>query len=47
MQDRLWLDGQFIWNHVGGQISTSDRLEQNLSFLVGASMGRAFSCVGR
>ncbi|MCH7867330.1 MAG: hypothetical protein IH881_06500 [Myxococcales bacterium] len=28
-----------IWNHAGGQISTSDRLEHNLSFMVGGSFG--------
>lgn len=39
MQERLWLDAQMIWNHAGGQISASGRLEHNLSFMLGGSIG--------
>ncbi len=41
MEDRLWLDAQAIWSHAGGQISIDDRLEHNLAFMVGGSLGTA------
>ena len=37
--DTLRLDGQVHWTHAGGQISSSDRLENNLIALFGASAG--------
>jgi len=39
--DVLWLDTQFMWAHAGGQISESDRVEQNLVYLGGISVGTA------
>ncbi len=42
--DWLLLDGQAIWVHAGGQITESDRLENNLIFLAGASVGHARAC---
>jgi len=42
--DWLWLDGQVIWVHAGGQVTESDRLENNLVFLGGASVGPSFDC---
>lgn len=42
--DRLRVDGQLIWVHAGGQITESDRLENNLIYLGGASVGRARDC---
>ncbi len=35
----LWLDLQAMWSHVGGQITLSERLENNLSYNAGASWG--------
>ncbi len=35
----LWLDLQALWSHVGGQLTLSDRLEQNLGFNIGGSWG--------
>lgn len=43
-QERLWLDYHMIWNHAGGQITASDRLEQNLSFMTGGSIGKQSRC---
>ncbi len=37
--DILRLDSQFMWTHAGGQISSSGRIEQNLIFLAGLSVG--------
>ncbi len=37
--DLLRLDGQFLWTHAGGQISASGRIEQNLLYLAGFSVG--------
>ncbi len=42
--DWLYIDGQVIWVHAGGQITESDRLENNLVFLGGASVGAARDC---
>jgi hypothetical protein len=39
VDETLWLDLQAMWSHVGGQLTVSDRLENNLSFNVGASWG--------
>jgi len=39
IDESLWLDLQAKWAHVGGQITLSDRLEQNLAFVVGTSWG--------
>jgi hypothetical protein len=36
-QGRLWLDGSFMWDHAGGQISSDDRLDHNTTLLGGAS----------
>ena len=33
------LRGQFMWAHAGGQVSLSGRVEQNLMYLAGASVG--------
>lgn len=38
-RDALRLDTQFLWTHAGGQVSQSERLEQNLLYLVGFSVG--------
>jgi hypothetical protein len=38
---RLWLDGSFMWDHAGGQISSEDRLDHNTTVLGGASYGIA------
>ncbi len=35
----LQLDNQFMWTHAGGQVSKSGRIEQNLIFLAGLSLG--------
>ncbi|MCP4292379.1 MAG: hypothetical protein GY780_11170 [bacterium] len=35
----LHLDGQFMWTHAGGQVSSRGRIEQNLLYLSGASVG--------
>jgi len=37
--DMLRLDNQFMWTHAGGQVSSSGRIEQNLIFLAGLSVG--------
>lgn len=39
LQDALRLDTQFLWTHAGGQMSASDRIEQNLLYLAGFSTG--------
>ena len=39
-RDLLRLDTQFLWTHAGGQMSTSGRIEQNLLYLAGFSVGR-------
>ncbi len=36
---RLQGEGQFMWSHAGGQISSSGRVEQDLMYLAGASLG--------
>ncbi len=38
-RDVLHLDGQFMWSHAGGQISSSGEVKQNLMYLAGASLG--------
>jgi len=38
--DIVHLDTQFMWTHAGGQISSSGRLEQNLIYLAGVSIGK-------
>lgn len=43
---RLHLDGQFMWTHTGGQISSSGRIEQNLIYLAGLSWGRGRDAAG-
>ncbi len=50
-QFRLWrdllrLDTQFLWTHAGGQMSTSGRVEQNLLYLVGFSVGGRYPLGG-
>ncbi|MCP4039053.1 MAG: hypothetical protein GY733_19095, partial [bacterium] len=42
--DLLRVDVHGIWSHAGGQITESDRLENNLVFLAGGSLGRAWTC---
>lgn len=37
--DHLYLEGQTLWSHAGGQRSSSDRLEHNLALMGGASLG--------
>ena len=37
----LWIDGHFLWSHVGGQINAGDRVEHNLTFLAGVSFGKS------
>ncbi len=39
LEDTFRLDSQFMWTHAGGQVSTSGRIEQNLIYLAGASVG--------
>ncbi len=39
LDDTVRLDTQFMWTHAGGQISTSGRIEQNLIYLAGFSVG--------
>jgi hypothetical protein len=35
----LWIDGQFLWRHTGGQQNTENRVEHNVSYLLGGSYG--------
>ncbi len=35
----LWIDGQFLWRHTGGQRNTENIVEHNLSYLLGGSYG--------
>jgi hypothetical protein len=37
----VWFDGHLMWTHAGGQISSSDRLENNMVCMAGASVGGA------
>lgn len=37
--DVVRLDSQFMWTHAGGQVSSSGRVEQNLLYLTGLSVG--------
>ncbi len=39
LNDAVRLDTQFMWTHTGGQISSSGRIEQNLIYLAGFSVG--------
>lgn len=39
LNDTVRLDTHFMWTHAGGQISTSGRIEQNLIYLAGISVG--------
>ena len=39
LADRLHLEGQFMWSHAGGQVSSSGQVSQNLMYLAGASLG--------
>ncbi len=46
MEDLLRLDAQALWSHAGGQISVDERLEHNLTFMTGASVGGGIGCWG-
>jgi len=35
----LWMDGQFLWRHTGGQQNTENTVEHNLSYVLGGSYG--------
>ena len=39
LEDMIRLDGQLHWVHAGGQISSSDRVEDNIIAMFGASAG--------
>lgn len=36
---RLWIDGQLLWAHTGGQKNIEDALENNITLLAGGSYG--------
>lgn len=37
--DNLWLDGQFLWVHTGGQKNLESVVSHNINFVAGASYG--------
>lgn len=41
LERALWLNGEFLWAHVGGKKNQTSRIENNLALLVGASCGFA------